>query len=445
MHNGLDEKPPGDVGAVKGANVYPDNTFVAKDGSTRVGKLNAEKIKKALVSTAGKELVGGSRAIDAAKAASEDGASFTLRVAQADGSTVDVAVQLVVKSKADLAPSSAHGGDAGPARLELVRDPGGGWKASVEVSSSMKPEDLEFALGHELNEAAEVVRRYPAGEPATGFGAEMQAGVMKAGAITDQPTAHDAAAAREVVDLYNAWTHIAKQRGAKAENIAHREQVLDRALDAAGLKDPSQIKAKLDLLRKAGAPDSLLRAVEKVEVTRLMSEHQANDLGGAASQLDPSLVQHLLYVRPKGDFKGSGLDGGHHTAELLRFVGESAEYAVREVNVKAGGGNTFRSFEQYKWTGGGPKPTNPDLLPGGASFDPSAWTLSTQPKTTFDDPAAFLREAELGWSAWLSAGGTPGADRGVTFTSNGVQFGGFVKSPAAPYELSTLFIEASWF
>ena len=378
--------------------------------------------------------------------AADTGATFKLTVKQVAGGTVDVEVQLVVKPKTSLTPSEAHGNDAGGARLTLVKDAStGAWKATVEVSEAMKPEDVEFNLRHELDEATGLVRKHPGGEPKGGFGPDMQAGVMKAGATTDQPTSHDVATSREIVDLWNAWVRLASDASAKPDNVTYRKGVLDRAMDAGGLKDPSQSKAKLDLLRKAGAPDELIKAVENVEVMRLMFEHEATNLKGATSKLDPALVQHLLYVRAKGDFKGRGLDGGHHTPELLRFVNESSEFAVKEVKTKSAGGNTFRQFEQYKWTGGGNKPTAAEELPGGSKFDSTKWQLSTQPKTTFDDPGAFLRDAEAGWSTWQSSGAAPGADRGITFTQNGIVFGGFVEAPTSPYKLSTLFIEASWF
>jgi hypothetical protein len=75
--------------------------------------------------------------------------------------------------------------------------------------------------------------------------------VMKAGATSSTPSAHDVAGSREVVALYKDWEVL---KGEKSPNAASRKQILDRAMRAQGLDDPTQIPAKLELLRRAEAP-----------------------------------------------------------------------------------------------------------------------------------------------------------------------------------------------
>jgi hypothetical protein len=155
----------------------------------------------------------------------------------------------------------------------------------------------------------------------------------------------------------------------------------------------------------------------------------------------------LLFADDGGGFKGNGLNGGHHTSELTRFVEDSQKYALLETKTRTAGGTTLREFEQYKWDGGVARPApGSDQAPGGSAFDPAKWTRSTKPKTTFDDSSAFLAEAEAAWRAWLASGATPDpGTRAIVMTSPaGIEFGGFVKSLTPPYELATIFIEASW-
>ncbi|HEX7940698.1 MAG TPA: hypothetical protein VF488_02800, partial [Gemmatimonadaceae bacterium] len=428
-----------DVGAVKGSEVYPQNTY-EKNGVQVPSKLNDEKIKKAIKPAASQ--LGD---VTLSSPVVKDGvATFQLTVPHAGG-TADVSVHLTTKAPGDLSPSPAHGDDAGPARFVLDHDATSGrWTLRVEIDSTVRPEDVQFVLGHELNEATELVRRNPGGKPSGGFADDMQAGVMKPGATATAPTAHDIAAAREVTELDKELAKVKKNKSTNPAAIKDREDVLERAIHAEGLDDPTQIGAKLALLRGAGASPELLRRVEMVQVKQVLGAHEA--ALGRPSTLDPELVRHLLFAEKGGRFTDKGLNGGHHTEELRRFVETSDKYALLEVKTKSAGGTTLREFEQYQWNGGGPRPApGSNEAPGGSAFDASKWTKSTQPKTTFDDPAAFLREAEAAWNTWLASGATPGRERDLVMTSpSGIQFGGFVKDLTAPYQLATIFVEASW-
>ena len=393
--------PHDDFGAVKGADVYPQNTR-EKDGATIPVNLNDEKIKKALKPTASQ--IGDVKI--SSQVVKDGGATFTLTVPHAGGSA-EVAVQLTTKAPGDLAPSTVHGDDAGPARLALDHDPTTNkWTLHVEIDRTLRPEDVHFVISHELNEAAELIRRNPGGKPAGGFADDMKDGVMKPGATTHEPTAHDVAAAREVVELENELQKVQKAKPPKPQVIADREAMLKRALTAQGLDEPSQISAKLALLRQAGASPELLGRVQRVEVKRVLDAHEAA-IGGP-STLDPELVQHLLFPEEGGAFGDRGLRGGHLTSELQRFVEASGKYALKQVKTRTAGGTTLHEFEQYRWNGPGDRPAPGAAdAPGGGAFDASKWTRSIQPKTTFDDSAVFLRESEAAWKAWLASGAAP--------------------------------------
>lgn len=427
-----------DIGAVKGADVYPQNEYVKADGSRGVGRLNAEKIKKAVKPASQRKYVGDSVLTLEGKI-TDAGTALKLTV-PAGGTRVEVKVTFEVK--ATLGESATHGGDAGPARFELNKAASGEWVGKVEIHQGMKPEDVEFALGHELDEMAELVRRYPGGKPKDGWGHELEAGVMKAGATSSTPTAHDVAGSREVVALYKDW-RVLVQEG--SPNAASRKQSVDRAIRAQGLDDASQIPAKLALLRQAEAPPDLIAYVEHVDARFVLEEHSKKL--GAPSALSEDLIQHLLYAHEKRDFKGKGLDGGHHTSELLRYVADDPKVEVVQIKEKAAAGTIYRQYEQYRWNEASQKPSRGSgELPGEAGFDASKWTKSTEPKTTFDNPQAFLREAEGAWTNWLTKQGANRVlKRQIEMTSpGGVIFGGYVKSDLPPFELTTIFVEASW-
>ncbi len=67
-------------------------------------------------------------------------------------------------------------------------------------------------------------------------------------APTDEPTAHDFAAARELVHLWNEWKDLEKQKSPRA---AFRRAVYQRAMEVQGFLEPSPLVAKLELPREA--------------------------------------------------------------------------------------------------------------------------------------------------------------------------------------------------
>ncbi|HEX8113830.1 MAG TPA: hypothetical protein VF516_39130, partial [Kofleriaceae bacterium] len=430
------------TGSLKGKDVYPENTYIDGEGKEQPAKLNEKKIKDAV--TGSKKAPPRGTKLDVVSVSGKT-AQLKMEVATA-GATAEVTVNLTVKPRDSLAASSSHGEDAGPARLDLTRGADGKWTAIVEVSETMRPEDVQFAIDHELVEAAELIRRYPGGGPKGGFGKEMQSGVMKPGATTDHATAHDVAAAQEVVGLWNDHKNLVKNGSPRA---AARKQTLDRAMEAQGLNDTTQVPAKIDLLRRAGAPEEMLVAIKQREAQRVFDEHVANDLGGKrASSFTPALVEHLLFPEPKESTGISGVNGGHHTIELVNYADAPSNFSIGQKGTpKIHGGTTYRHFEQLGWKGDPaqkPRYGTPEA-PGGARFDASKWNPLGDPKTTFDDPAAFIADAEQGFEMWQQTAGSSVPNKKIKFTTpGGVEVIGYLESKTAPYKLLSIFPDSAW-
>jgi hypothetical protein len=155
-----------------------------------------------------------------------------------------------------------HGGDEGPARLlSLTRGPNGEWEARIVLHQGLRSEDLHIVLQHELNEVAGILSRHPSATP-TDIQRETSAGVFRRDGVTETPTAHDQAAARELTALHN---ELEDQRGLhrpNADTIADKQARLDRMMRAMGLDDPTTITpAQRTALTEAGVPPELLKDI----------------------------------------------------------------------------------------------------------------------------------------------------------------------------------------
>jgi hypothetical protein len=437
------------VGGVRGAAVYPKKMFV-KDGAERMSKLNLEKVKDCLKKVTARDHLGGAKLETQLAEATAETARGTLRIpapgASAAASASAAEVRIELRFRGELTPSTIHGAEAGPARYTLERSAEAHWIARIEVDQHLDPRDVDFVLSHELDEISEIVRRHPAGATAPVFEREMGAGVMRAGSTTTAVTAHDVANAREIVALQRDYDNLLT---AKSPHAEARKQMLDRAIESAGLGEASQIDAKVQLLREAGAPEELLNRVRRVESRRLMGEH-AERMGAQASKLDESMIDHVLWARERtgGAFIEKGVNGGHHTKRLLALGWPNGEYVFVEVASKPAAGSVARRFEQYQWTGKGHMPApGSGHFPGEKHFDPAGWAKSEMPKTTLDDPSALLSEGEEAWQTWLDAGAIPtgGDNRFAATTKSGLRISGFFNRPPAAMAPSSIFVEASWF
>jgi hypothetical protein len=140
--------------------------------------------------------------------------------------------------------------------------------------------------------------------------------------------------------------------------------------------------------------------------------------------------------------------GGHHTIELINYTEGPNQLSIGQKGTpKIHGGTTYRHFEQFGWKGdAAQKPHHgaPEA-PGGAKFDASKWNPIEDPKTTFDDPAAFISDAERGFQAWQQSAGPAVPNLKIKFTTpGGVEVIGYLKSKTGPYELLSIFPDSAW-
>lgn len=423
------------AGGVRGAGVYTPRTR----GDRIPSRLNAEKVRDGLKRANARAYARGARLEAAIAQATADGTTATLRV-PTDAGTASVRIDL--RFTGDL-PAAAHGADAGPARFQLDHD-GTSWTARIHVGHDLDPRDVEFVVGHEVDEIAELVRRHPQGKPPEGFDAEMSAGVMRDGAKTNQSTAHDVATAHEIVALKHQLARVP----AGSDNAAHYDATLQRLLKSAGLDEVAEIDAKLHLLTHAGAPADLLDQVRMVATRQLAAKHRAA-MGAKGTRFTEEMIDHVMWGRGRSasEFARGGVEGGHVTERLLQMGYPNGDYVFVEVAQKAAGSTTARRFDQYRWRGPAavPSPGSGDF-PTDKPFNPAGWIKTPMPKTTFDDAGAFLREAEDAFARWVDAGATPGSNGTWSAVSaNGIPIAGYLQAGAATPTPTTAFVEAMWF
>ena len=105
------------------------------------------------------------------------------------------------------------------------------------------------------------------------------------------------------------------------------------------------------------------------------------------------------------------------------------------------GGISYNAFEQWEWIGGGtpgPRPTTPGSAPGSII---GGWRLAADPKTTFNDLALFLNEAEGAWNTWKTKNPTAsGPNVKWSETGPGGQMiEGYVNLASTPIEFRTVY------
>jgi hypothetical protein len=387
--------------------------------------------------------------------------SFSIRT---DGTGADlhlavgseqVAIAVVLKeTKALTGGAHSATGGAGPGRIVELKPPaaaGGGWSATVELDQAMRQEDVRFVLGHELDEIADFI----ATRGAAGIGSlrsEGEAGLFvqwapkRDGSPPPQLTSHDRANAREFLTVAADVRDLelaVKRKGAGAEDVAklaRRRQTLDALSDNMGFADPQNFEAKVAALRGSLAdmdandpiakalttkvPDQPMTSIDMI-VEALQRRVSAGNFriataGTGAPVLDDRMVAHLMRAQPQDSgptvFRQSGIYGGHHDPSLHDFVAANPEYAILLQDEVVSGGVTYRAYTQYRWHGAGPPPKvtdarYPTAAQRQAGTVDAGWIRADKPKTTFDNPDAFLPLVEDSLGRWRAS---PAAKRPQT-------------------------------
>jgi len=366
---------------------------------------------------------------------------YKLAVAGVHGRpAVEVAVKVEMVRGFDAA-NQPHGGDEGPARLDLVRS-GGQWEATIRIHEMARKTDVSRIAGHELDEIIEIIHGTDAvmsDDAASQFAREqMIAEVFRPGAPSGKPpTAHDRAAARE---LAQAVSDLARARAKKADTtmLERRVAAMKRSM---GFDDPLGGRERAGELVAMGlVPAEVMATIgAEAEVARIANAHGVP----APRTMSVERVLHVLRPSPTSAarFKDEGIGGGHVDAELQSLVKNGNAFKLVELNRRVGpDGATYRVYTQELVQRSGTV-----MAMDGAN---------PLYKTTVDSPHALLDGGLVAFDNWAATNnaknGPPSSFNKMknglwTGTSaDGVRFSGFATFDGGVWEIQTIFPEASW-
>jgi hypothetical protein len=280
------------------------------------------------------------------------------------------------------------------------------YEASIQVHRDLARLDIRNAVGHELDELVRIVNSGVSGSAIT---AQKRASLLRArGAVVHAPTppitAHDEATALEFADFARQASPI----GGRPTNYALPEELLSRARDM-GFGETAFVEDKLDLLRRAGVDEDMLRRLH----VRASQGEIAMVVPPASPVATARIIGHLLY--PSAGTPASPISGLHLHAALAAYQAElvatnQPRHLVRTADSpRTAGSVTYNAYEQWRWVAGGtpgPRPVSP-LATAGVNI--GGWLLAPEAKTTFNNLASFLPEAQAAWSAWQAANPLPAA------------------------------------
>ncbi len=155
-----------------------------------------------------------------------------------------------------------HGGEEGPARMDLTRGPGGEWSCTITVHEGVASDDVAFVVGHEMNEVSDLLARNP-GATSADIARETAAGLFVPGSTATQATAHDRAAARELSALHADLVREQSAYRPRADAISDRRARLDRMIRAMGLDNPRALTAEqVRVMAEEGVPHDLILDIQ---------------------------------------------------------------------------------------------------------------------------------------------------------------------------------------
>jgi hypothetical protein len=343
---------------------------------------------------------------------------------------VDVKVEMV---SAFDPTSKPHGGDEGPARLDLVRT-NGKWEAKIRIHEMVQRTDISRIAEHEIDEIIEIVHTADpavADDAATSYAeSQMQAEVFRPGASSGKsPTAHDRAAARELATAVN---DLAAARAAKNKNkISMLERRVEAMKRSMGLADPQGARERADALAKMHllSPEAGLQVRAEAEAARAAARP-----GGATRTLSTERIRHILEPEPPATaakFESDGIAGGHVDSELHAALASRPDIKLTKVAEKTEAGHTYRAYTQEIVDSKGTTMAMDGVAP--------------LYKTTVDDPSALLDNGLEAFDAWATA--NPGATGNVEWNgvdSRGITFAGYATWDGTTWEILTIYPDAAW-
>ena len=363
-------------------------------------------------------------------------------IVPASGARAEMVVPVRIESTA-VRPTSVHGTETGPARMQVRSTTSASgaisYEANIEVHENLAAEDVGFAVGHELDELASIAISGVSGADITAQkrASLFRAQIRAAGASAPIATAHDIAQAAEFANFVS--KRVAAASRTKGFHIP--DDVLARAVEM-GFGNSVFLEEKLNLLRTAGVDADML---ERLRTMALRSEASAA-LPSTSPLATSKLLGHLLHE--DGGSKVSPVGGLHldsaltaHQADLVA-KNQPTHLLKTADSPRIMGGVTYNAYEQWVWTGGGTPGPRPATPGSAAGTNLGGWVLAADPKTTFDKLVPFLSEAQAAWDTWRAA--NPAASgANVPWQSaagSGRQtIGGFVDLSGPTVELRTVY------
>jgi len=428
------EKPATGAGAVRGKDTYELRTSgkglraTDKGVSAQIEEAgSAKRLDRPTVGSAELTPVAGSPG------------NYTLELTVPGGSSVKVKVEVEMVSAFDPA-SQPHGGEEGPARMDLVRK-GGTWEAKVKIHEMVREKDVSKLAGHEFDEIVDIVRKSNPGATDAEATAEarrqMTAEVFRPGAPSGKPlTGHDFAAARELMRAHQELA-AAKDKTQKAM-LKKRVEAMEKSM---GLDDPVGGRERVAELEKLNYPPDLLHPL-RARMESLRAAASTPPAPAVARELPADRIEHLLYPEPTsaGGFEKKGLGGGHDEAALQEFLKSNPKYRLTEVKKKVGpDGATYRAYEQ-------------EMQDSTGAWKKAMMGGDVLLKTTTDSPSKLLDDGLAAFDKWNAANATApppawgGKTNGLwTGTSpSGVEFSGYASFDAGKYTIITIYPEGQW-
>lgn len=396
------------------------------------------------------------------------------------GFTIEVELTLV--SAGQLTPAHIKsGGEAGPGRIAGVTGSGDAWRGQYQLLKDTLPEDVPFILGHGVDEMVNWIAAHGRKGHQFAGSSDLEVGVFTRAHSAGPPpavTSHDRAAARELLLVAIDYTRLKRQGRQAPGNVEitgqlrRRRETLNELRRDMGLNHPSNIELKYRVLREEVATMSSAERTDLfndgdmvdfatgrknidnhtlLEGSRVELTRGAHAALGKGAQLSEGAVAHILRPRDVdiAQFVEKGLSGGHHLKALRDFEAANPEYVLVETARAPAGGVNYVNFEVYKWTGPGPQPSRNQLYaqrPGQAP--PKGWQKAGKPKTTFDDPEAFLAAANKEIETWREsgkAGETAGdANASARIGPDGMLEIWYRNPSGGPFVIESLYPHAEW-
>jgi len=437
------EIPP--TGAAHGPDVHPLTNLRTDSTGATVGALGPRRVDEIVT---GMTRAGHQRSHEGVLTRLGEN-HFQMVVPSASGpQTVEIRVQVTATLPDTPAHRPTGGGpsQAGAARVQL--DPpsatGGQWTATIYLDNRLPRANAEINLGDELDEIAGVLHSRPTGTRAE-VAAEMDNSLFRRGAGTNPPiTADDRATAGALFELHSRRFQASRRAdqirdratpsadevaelGRLDTEIAGHDVSIARLQGYMALDETANLDQKMMVIRQAATDPSRLARVPPAMRQQVMEQWEQflRDMhlrpaamtlsihggsfgpgGVGPTAFAPDSAAHLMFPEPHaavprsspGQFRENGIRGGHHDAALIDFQNNHPEYGYffrPEGTPVVRGGQTYRRYTQFLWTGAG-NPPAPGTAghPNGRGTVGAGWVESVQPKTTVTDIGAFLSDSE---------------------------------------------------